>query len=110
MKITTWLIGLPAAAATIFIAVANRHTVQLSFDPFSQEAPVLSVGLPLYLLLFALFIIGVLVGGWSAWAGQGRWRKKARAQTKKNTHLTRDLARQREVLESDTKALEDQSQ
>jgi uncharacterized integral membrane protein len=109
MKFTTWLIGVPVAALTIFLAVANRHEVLFSLDPFSQSAPVLSVGLPLYLLLFAMFVLGVLIGGSSAWIGQGRWRKKARRQTKKNTHLQRDLARQRETSEGDVKAIEDQS-
>lgn len=63
MRLTTWIIGLPIAVAAIWIALANRHAVVFSLDPFSQENPALSVQLPLYLLLFAAVLLGVLLGG-----------------------------------------------
>ena len=65
MRLTTWIVGLPAALAAIWIALANRHPAVLSFDPFSQDAPALTVQMPLYLLLFAAVLIGVLLGGFA---------------------------------------------
>jgi hypothetical protein len=63
MRLVTWIVGLPVALAAIWIALANRHPVVLSFDPFSQESPALTVQMPLYLLLFAAVLLGVLLGG-----------------------------------------------
>jgi type II secretory pathway pseudopilin PulG len=34
--------------------------------------------LPLFALIFALLILGVLIGGAAAWIGQTKWRRTAR--------------------------------
>ncbi|HEY4940902.1 MAG TPA: hypothetical protein VII56_05700 [Rhizomicrobium sp.] len=65
MRLTTWIVGLPVALAAIWIALANRHDVVLSLDPFSQEAPALTLQMPLYLLLFLSILLGVLLGGFA---------------------------------------------
>jgi uncharacterized integral membrane protein len=92
MRIRTIVIGVPATVTAIVFAIANRHSVQLSFDPFSTTEPALALQMPLYLLLFGMFILGILVGGSFAWLGQGRWRKTARQQKRKAYNLERDLA------------------
>jgi uncharacterized integral membrane protein len=63
MRLTTWIIAIPAALCAIWIALANRHAVILSLDPFSQDTPALTVQMPLYLLLFLAVLAGVLLGG-----------------------------------------------
>jgi uncharacterized integral membrane protein len=63
MRLSTWIFGVPVALAAVWIALANRAPVILSLDPFSQESPAISVEMPLYLLLFAAVLIGVLLGG-----------------------------------------------
>ncbi|MEJ1970625.1 MAG: hypothetical protein WDN03_18660 [Rhizomicrobium sp.] len=63
MRLTTWIIGIPAALVAIWIALANRQAAILSLDPFSQSAPALTVQMPLYLLLFLAVLAGVLLGG-----------------------------------------------
>lgn len=70
----------PLAIVLIVIAVANRHVVTLSFDPFDTVSPALSVSVPLFVLLFGVLAIGVLVGGFAAWVRQGRWRRLARTE------------------------------
>ncbi|SRR6266481_3293530 len=70
MRLTTWIVGIPVVLAAIWIALANRHTVLLSFDPFSQDAPALTVQMPLYLLLFAAILAGVLLGGFAIGFGR----------------------------------------
>ena len=77
-KIVTWIIIIPVAAAIIAFAVANRQTVTVSFDPFSSAAPAYVATLPLFAILFAVLILGVLVGGIAAWIGQRKWRRAAR--------------------------------
>jgi hypothetical protein len=59
-------------------AVANRHFVTVSFDPFNTVEPALSASLPLFALIIAVAILGVVVGGLATWFGQRHWRRAAR--------------------------------
>lgn len=79
-RIVWLLIALPAGLLLVTLAVANRHDVRLSLDPFRPEAPVLSLVLPFYVYLFGVLIVGVLLGGLAMWLSQGRWRRTARTQ------------------------------
>src|SRR5476651_2210829 len=77
-KIVTAIIVVPIAAVIIAFAVANRQTVTVSFDPFSTTAPAYAVTLPLFAVIFAVLILGVLIGGIAAWMRQSKWRRSAR--------------------------------
>ena len=68
----------PLAIVIVALAVANRQTVAVSFDPFSMANPGYVAQAPLFLLVFLLVIAGVLIGGTAAWLRQGRWRRRAR--------------------------------
>jgi uncharacterized integral membrane protein len=77
-KIVKALVLIPLAIILISFAVANRQTVTVSFDPFDKADPAFSLALPLYVLILALVIAGVVVGGVAAWMRQGKWRWRAR--------------------------------
>ena len=77
-KIVRALILIPLAIVLVSFAVANRQTVTVSFDPFDRVDPAFSVAVPLYVLILALVIAGVIVGGAAAWMRQGKWRGRAR--------------------------------
>jgi uncharacterized integral membrane protein len=77
-KIVAAVILVPLAVIIIAFAVANRHIVTVSLDPFSAERPAASLTLPLFALVIVLLIIGVLIGGIAAWLRQARWRRMAR--------------------------------
>jgi len=77
-KIVTWIVIIPLAAVIVAFAVANRQAVTVSFDPFAAAAPAYAVTLPLFAILFAVLILGVLIGGIAAWIRQGKWRRAAR--------------------------------
>jgi uncharacterized integral membrane protein len=77
-KIVKALILIPLALVLVAFAVANREIVTVSFDPFDRAEPALSVAVPLYVLILALVIVGVAVGGVAAWLRQGKWRWRAR--------------------------------
>jgi uncharacterized integral membrane protein len=68
----------PLTVLIVALAVANRETVAISFDPFNAANPAYGVRLPLFLLVFLLVIAGVLIGGIAAWLRQSRWRRRAR--------------------------------
>ncbi len=77
-KFLTALIVIPLGLILVAFAVANRHLVTVSFDPFISEDPSLSITLPLFLLLILVAAIGVFAGGSAVWFGQRRWRRAAR--------------------------------
>jgi uncharacterized integral membrane protein len=68
MRRLGWLITGPLALALIAFAIANRRDVILSFDPFSVESPALAFHFPLWAIVFATFIAGLIFGGMTAWA------------------------------------------
>lgn len=77
-KFLTALIVIPVFLLLVAFAVANRHFVAVSFDPFISDDPSFSVTLPLFLLLILVAALGVLAGGCAVWFGQRHWRRAAR--------------------------------
>jgi hypothetical protein len=69
---------LVAAALLVAFAVANRNLVTVSFDPFDRGTPAYVVTLPLYVLAFAILILGVALGGIVGWFTQGKRRRYRR--------------------------------
>jgi uncharacterized integral membrane protein len=77
-KFLTALIVIPLGLILMVFAVANRHFVTVSFDPFVSNDPSFSVTLPLFLLLIVVAALGVFAGGCAVWFGQRHWRRAAR--------------------------------
>ena len=77
-KLVTYGIIIPLALVFIAFGVANRHFVTVSFNPFNSADPVVAVSLPLFVLIIAVAILGVLAGGFATWFGQRHWRRAAR--------------------------------
>lgn len=72
------VILLPILAAIVLLAVANGQDVTLHLNPFDTTDPVLRIDLPLYQIVFAIFILGVLVGGFIVWSERLKHRRRAR--------------------------------
>jgi uncharacterized integral membrane protein len=77
-KFITALVVIPLGLIFIIFAVANRHFVTVSFDPFNSATPTVAVSMPLFVLIIAVAILGVAAGGMASWFRQGRWRRAAR--------------------------------
>src|SRR5207248_9973687 len=77
-KAVTALILAPLTVAAVAFAVANRQTIVVSFDPFDRSHPAFAVTLPLFTLLLAVLVAGVVIGGVAAWVRQSKWRRAAR--------------------------------
>ena len=77
-KLFTGLVLIPLGLIFVVFAVANRHLVTVSFDPFNSADPSVSVRLPLFVLIIAVAILGVVAGGSATWFRQRRWRRAAR--------------------------------
>jgi uncharacterized integral membrane protein len=77
-KFLTAVVLIPLGLIFVVFAVANRHLVTVSFDPFNSSAPSVGVTLPLFAVIITVAIAGVLAGGLATWFRQRHWRRTAR--------------------------------
>lgn len=77
-KFFSALVLIPLGLIFLVFAIANRHLVTVSFDPFNSSDPSISVRLPLFVVIIAVAMLGVLAGGSATWFRQRRWRRAAR--------------------------------
>lgn len=77
-KFFTAVVLIPLGLIFIVFAVANRHLVTVSFDPFNSTDPSVAVTLPLFVVIIAVAILGVVAGGSATWFRQRHWRRAAR--------------------------------
>ncbi len=77
-KFLKTLVIAPLALALLAFAVANRQLVALSLNPFDSSDASLELTLPLFIVIIAAAVVGVIAGGIATWFGQRRWRRAAR--------------------------------
>src|ERR1700754_3919073 len=77
-KFFTTLLAILLGVLFVVFAVANRHLVTVSFDPFNSSDPSVGVRLPLFVVIIAVAILGVVAGGMATWLQQRHWRRAAR--------------------------------
>lgn len=78
------------AIATMVVAVANRHQVPFSLDPFNAKAPAIAVDMPLFWIIMGTALIGLVLGGWSTWLSQAPLRQALRDAEEKIRRLERE--------------------
>jgi len=96
-KILYAVILVPLALIVIAFCVANRHLVDLSYDPLGGSDPTMILKLPLFVLILAGILVGMIAGGFAAWLRQGKWRRAARTNAHEAARWQReaqDLRRQ----------------
>jgi uncharacterized integral membrane protein len=74
----TGLVLIPLGLIFLVFAVANRHLVTVSFDPFNSSDPSVGFRLPLFVIIIGVAIAGVVAGGSATWFRQRQWRRAAR--------------------------------
>jgi uncharacterized integral membrane protein len=88
-KFVTAVVLIPLGVIFLVFAVANRHLVTVSFDPFNSADPSIAVTLPLFVVIIAVAIAGVVTGGTATWFRQRHWRRAAR-QHESDARRTRE--------------------
>jgi uncharacterized integral membrane protein len=91
-RVLAWIVLAPVATIALLFAVANRGWVTVSLDPFSAEAPAYSFELPMFLVMFAALILGVVIGGIAVWFGKMHWRMAAHRAEKELAQLKAEKA------------------
>jgi uncharacterized integral membrane protein len=91
------IVLVPVAIVVVLFAVANRGPLTLSLDPLAREAPAITLTLPVFVVIFAALMTGVLIGGMATWLRQGRYRKAARENRRECERLEAEARRLREA-------------
>jgi len=81
-KIVTFFILVPLGIVLVVLSVANRQSVSLALNPFQPTDSVLSLTAPFFVFLFLAVIFGAVVGATATWLSQGKYRKRARVESK----------------------------
>src|SRR5258708_17710344 len=77
-KFLTAVVLIPLGLLFVVFAVANRHMVTVSLDPFNSADPSVGFTLPLFVVIIAVAIAGVVAGGSATWFRQRHWRRAPR--------------------------------
>jgi uncharacterized integral membrane protein len=97
-KFFTTLLVIVLGLFFVIFAVANRHLVTVSFDPFNSVTPTVAITLPLFLVLIIVAILGVTAGGTATWFRQHHWRRAARQHEADARQARAELADLRATL------------
>ena len=79
-RIVGWVVLVPLCAVLIVFALANRQLVVLNFNPFVpvEQLAAPGYGVPLFIVLYVVLLIGVLLGGIATWFAQSHHRQRER--------------------------------
>src|SRR3954469_2312379 len=77
-KFFSALVVIPLGILFVVFAVANRHLVTVSFDPFDSVNPAVAISMPLFVVIITVAMLGVAAGGAATWFRQRHWRRAAR--------------------------------
>lgn len=96
-RIVGWLVLLPLSGLLIAFALANRHLVSVNLNPFAAapDAVAGGYGIPLFVILYVVLLIGVLLGGTASWFAQGTHRRRERHWRREAQQLSQELDAQR---------------
>ena len=92
-----WLILSPIAVLIVAFAIVNRQAVPVVLDPFGMGAPDPFVQTPLFFVMFACVMLGVVAGGVATWFTQGRHRRALRDARADVEHLRAEADRMRNI-------------
>jgi hypothetical protein len=89
-RLILFVFTIPVAIVLIALSVANRAPVVATLDPFNPGNPVLSYSLPLFVIVLAALIIGVVLGSLLTWLNQGKHRNRARLEAGRADAIKRE--------------------
>ncbi len=91
VKRFSWILTLPLIVVAAIFAIANREPIALDLWPFEA-----SPQLPLFVILIACLVFGLVVGGLASWLSAAPTRQRARQARRRVAELEREAARLRQ--------------
>ena len=92
-RIVGWVVLVPLCLVLIVFALANRQLVVVNFNPLvpSESLATPGVGVPLFLVLFTVLLVGVVLGGVATWFAQAHHRRDERSLRREAERLGREV-------------------
>ncbi len=100
MKRFSWILTLPLIAVAAIFAIANREPITLDLWPFEA-----SPRLPLFVILLACLVLGLVVGGLATWLSAAPTRRRARQARRRVAELEREAAHLRQERDRAARAV-----
>lgn len=98
-RLFSLLILVPVGVVLIAVAVSNRQNVTIAVPPYLEDAPLYAFTIPLFVVLFAVLLIGMIVGSLATWFRQSHYRREARSKRAEVTELTKEIDTQKQRVE-----------
>ncbi len=89
-RLVLFVFTIPVAIILIALSVANRGLVMATIDPFNPGNPALSFSLPLFAIVLAALIVGVVLGSLLTWINQGKHRNRAKLEASRADAIKRE--------------------
>ena len=89
-RLFLFVFTIPIAIVLIALSVANRAPVMATIDPFNPGNPALSFSLPLFAIVLAALILGVVLGSFLTWINQGKHRNRAKLEAGRADAIKRE--------------------
>jgi uncharacterized integral membrane protein len=89
-RLVLFVFTIPIAIILIALSVANRAPVMATIDPFNPGNPALSFSLPLFAIVLAALITGVVLGSFLTWVNQGKHRSRAKMEAGRADAIKRE--------------------
>jgi uncharacterized integral membrane protein len=92
-RIVGWVVLVPLCLVLVVFALANRQLVVINFNPLvpSESLTTPGVGMPMFLVLFAVLLMGVVLGGVATWFAQSHHRRDERSYRREAERLGREV-------------------
>lgn len=88
------LIPVPIAIVAVALGVANRQLVAINLDPLANPpSEGMQVSAPLFIIVFAALMVGVVLGSGATYLEQGKYRRAARRIKREVQTLQKEIAR-----------------
>jgi uncharacterized integral membrane protein len=83
----------PLCLVLVVFALANRQLVVINFNPLvpSESLTTPGVGVPMFLVLFTVLLMGVVLGGVATWFAQSHHRRDERSYRREAERLSREV-------------------
>jgi uncharacterized integral membrane protein len=100
VKRFSWILTLPLIVVAAIFAIANREPITLDLWPFEA-----SPRLPLFVILLACLVFGLVVGSLATWLSAAPTRRRARQARQRVAGLEREVARLRQERDRAARAV-----
>jgi len=96
VKRFSWILTLPLIVVAAIFAIANRELITLDLWPFE-----LSPQLPLFVILLACIVFGLVVGSLATWLSAAPTRRRLRQTRRRVAELERERAARSVIVPAD---------